>query len=305
VRLPVRGRVYRPAVRAEPTPALLWIHGGGLVSGTARMDEATCADFARELGIVVLSVDYRLAPEYPYPTPLDDCYAALAWLHAQPGVDHDRIAVGGASAGGGLAAALAQLALDRGQFPVAFQLLTYPMLDDRSAVAPARPSDRDHRLWNRASNRVGWSAYLGTAPGSPGLTSPPFLRDATICRAWLPPGLALEAPTCSMARALTMPLAYGQQGCPASSASSAGHSTGSISWLPRHLSPRTSAFNVVRHYARLFASRDDELHALDVCRSLEPDWFRIRACSSAPPSSTGCLFSACPLRTPPSTEESI
>jgi len=179
VRLPVRGRVYRPAVRAEPTPALLWIHGGGLVSGTARMDEATCADFARELGIVVLSVDYRLAPEYPYPTPLDDCYAALAWLHAQPGVDHDRIAVGGASAGGGLAAALAQLALDRGRFPVAFQLLTYPMLDDRSAVAPARPSDRDHRLWNRASNRVGWSAYLGTAPGSPGLTSPavPSRRD--------------------------------------------------------------------------------------------------------------------------------
>jgi acetyl esterase/lipase len=117
-------------------------------------------------------VDSRLAPEHPYPTPLEDCYTALAWLHSQPGVDHDRIAVGGASAGGGLAAALAQLALDRGRFAVTFQLLTYPMLDDRSAVRPARPGDRDHRLWNRASNRVGWSAYLGTPPSSPGLTSP-------------------------------------------------------------------------------------------------------------------------------------
>jgi hypothetical protein len=69
VRLPVRGRVYRPSARAGTTPALLWIHGGGLVSGTARMDEATCADFARRLGIMVLSVDYRFAPEHQYPTP--------------------------------------------------------------------------------------------------------------------------------------------------------------------------------------------------------------------------------------------
>jgi len=118
----------------------------------------------------------------------------LGWLHSEPGVDHDRIAVGGASAGGGLAAAVAQLALDRGRFPVAFQLLTYPMLDDRSAVRTARPSDRDHRLWNRASNRVGWSAYLGTAPGSPGLTSPavPSRREdlAGLAPTWIGVGSA-------------------------------------------------------------------------------------------------------------------
>ena len=172
VRIPVRGRLYRPTGGTRSTAACLWIHGGGLVSGTDRTDEATCADISRELGIVVLSVDYRLSPEHPYPIPLEDCYSALAWLHTLPGVNRGRIAVAGASAGGGLAAALAQLARDRGELPLAFQSLTYPMLDDRTAVGPAAPGDRNHRLWNRSSNFFGWSAYLAETPGAAGLTSP-------------------------------------------------------------------------------------------------------------------------------------
>jgi acetyl esterase/lipase len=106
---PVRVRTYRPRRTAQgPTPALLWIHGGGYVLGRPEMDDLLCADFARELGILVVSVDYRLAPEHPFPAPLEDCYAALRWLFAQAGtlgVLPERIAIGGASAGGGLTAA--------------------------------------------------------------------------------------------------------------------------------------------------------------------------------------------------------
>jgi acetyl esterase/lipase len=215
------------------------------------MDEATCADFARRLGIMVLSVDYRFAPEHQYPTPLEDCYAALGWLHSQPGVDHDRIAVGGASAGGGLAAAVAQLALDRGRFPVAFQLLTYPMLDDRSAVRTARPSDRDHRLWNRASNRVGWSAYLGTAPGSPGLTSPavPSRREdlAGLAPTWIGVGSADLFHDEGVAYAARLEAARVR--CQLCVVPGAFH--GLTSSPPTHRSSRISALGVVQHYARL------------------------------------------------------
>ncbi|WP_264956480.1 alpha/beta hydrolase, partial [Mycobacterium kiyosense] len=99
-------------------------------------------------------------PEHPYPAPLEDCYAVLEWLAALPAVDRDRVAIGGASAGGGLAAALALLARDRGELTPAFQLLVYPMLDDRSSAAPADPN---FRLWDPAANRFGWTSYLGNA----------------------------------------------------------------------------------------------------------------------------------------------
>lgn len=171
---PVRLRVYRPLRNGDDPPAgpaLLWLHGGGFVVGSARQDERLCATFARELGITVASVDYRLAPENPYPAGLDDCYAGLRWLHRQPAVDPARVAVGGASAGGALAAAVAQTAYDRGEVPVAFQLLAYPMLDDRTAlrtdVAPG-----DHIVWNSTGNRFGWTSYLGAAAGSPAVTAP-------------------------------------------------------------------------------------------------------------------------------------
>lgn len=106
-------RLYRPAGAATTTPALLWIHGGGYVIGTAAQDDRLCRRFVEELGITVAAVDYRLAPEHPYPAPLEDCYTALQWLAGLPAVDQDRVAIGGASAGGGLCAALALLARDR------------------------------------------------------------------------------------------------------------------------------------------------------------------------------------------------
>ena len=154
-------RLFRPVgVAQEPTPALLWIHGGGYVIGTAQQDDALCRRFSNKLGITVAAVDYRLAPEYPYPAPLEDCYEALAWLAGLPAVDSARVAIGGASAGGGLAAALALLARDRGEITPVFQLLAYPMLDDRSSQTAANPN---YRLWSPSSNQFGWTAYLGDA----------------------------------------------------------------------------------------------------------------------------------------------
>ncbi len=155
-------RLHRPPNSTGAGPGLVWIHGGGYVIGNASQDDGLCRRFARELGVTVASVDYRLAPEYPYPTSLEDCYAVLTWLAGLPAVDPNRVAVGGASAGGGLAAALALLARDRGEVTLAAQLLVYPMLDDRSGHEVG-PDDSAHRLWTRASNRFGWSSYLGDA----------------------------------------------------------------------------------------------------------------------------------------------
>ena len=158
--------VYDGPARPRPSGALLWIHGGGFVMGHPATYHELCSRFAGELGIVVLSVDYRLAPEHPFPAGLEDCYAALRWVHEHAdelGVDPDRIAIGGDSAGGGLAASLAQLAHDRGEVPVCFQLLVYPMLDDRTVLRT------DHRgtgsfVWTAQSNDFGWSSYLGHPP---------------------------------------------------------------------------------------------------------------------------------------------
>lgn len=149
-------RLHRPVGLVEPEPALLWIHGGGYVMGTAKQVDGLCRRFSHELGITVASVDYRLAPEHPYPAALEDCYSALTWLAGLAAVDPDRVAIGG----GGLAAALALLARDRAEVAPALQLLAYPMLDDRSATAPA---NRSYRLWGPRSNRFCWKAYLGDA----------------------------------------------------------------------------------------------------------------------------------------------
>ena len=151
-------RLHQPSGAESRGPALLWIHGGGYMLGHAAQDDGLCRRFARELGITVAAVDYRLAPAHPYPAPLEDCYAALVSLAGQPSVDEGRIAVAGASAGGGLAAALALLARDRREISLAAQLLLYPMLDDRTADRPD-PDARHRRLWNNTSNRLGWTAY--------------------------------------------------------------------------------------------------------------------------------------------------
>ncbi|MBT2518189.1 alpha/beta hydrolase [Streptomyces sp. ISL-90] len=148
--------------------ALLWIHGGGLVIGAATMDDRLCAQLAARLGIVVVSVEYRLAPEHPFPAPLDDCAAAWQWLRdaaSARGVDPHRIAVGGQSAGGGLAAALVQRVHDAGGPQPIAQLLYCPMLDDRTAARRDLDAVR-HFAWNNRDNLVGWSSYLGGPPGA-------------------------------------------------------------------------------------------------------------------------------------------
>lgn len=176
-------------------PAVLWIHGGGYVIGRAQTDDAHCARLAQRLGATVFSVDYRLAPGHPFPTPLDDCLAAYELLLGEAaalGVDPARVVIGGASAGGGLAAALVLRAHDRGLPPPALQLLVYPMLDDRTTLRDV--DDRLHRLWNPASNRVGWSAYLGRAPGGDGVSdhAAPARRSdlAGLAPAWIGVGTA-------------------------------------------------------------------------------------------------------------------
>jgi acetyl esterase/lipase len=175
-------RLFRPTgVGQEPAPALLWIHGGGYVIGTAQQDDALCRRFCARLGITVASVDYRLAPEHPYPAPLQDCYEALAWLAGLPAVDERRVAIGGASAGGGLAAALALLARDRGEINPVLQLLAYPMIDDRSSQTAANPN---YRLWSPRSNRFGWTAYLGGA--DPQVAVPARREDLSgLAPAWI------------------------------------------------------------------------------------------------------------------------
>lgn len=158
-------RVQRPARASDGTrrPAVLHMHGGGLIIGSASQGDALCRQIADELGAVAVSVNYRMPPEHPYPAPLDDCYRALQWLAAQPDVDPTRIAVMGESAGGHLAAAVALLARDRGEIGLAGQVLSYPMLDDRTdESAAAHPHML--RLWNGRSNRLGWGMYLGAGP---------------------------------------------------------------------------------------------------------------------------------------------
>jgi acetyl esterase/lipase len=182
-------RVHRPRIAVPgPLPALLWIHGGGYVMGTAAQDDALCRDIADELGAVVASVEYRRAPEHPYPAPVEDCHDALVWLAEQDDVDVERIAIGGSSAGGGLAAALAFMARDRGRVSPVLQLLVYPMVDDRT-VLRTEVDERGFRLWNNRSNELGWRAYLGATPGSDEVPSEavPARRDdlAGLAPAWI------------------------------------------------------------------------------------------------------------------------
>lgn len=165
-------RVYQPETRPVTLPAFLWIHGGGYVLGDVAGDDLRCKGLALSLNCVVASVEYRLAPEHPFPAPLEDCYAALKWLADnadQFGVDKARIAIGGASAGGGLAAGLGLLARDRAEVAVCYQLLIYPMIDDTN-IAQAGPDVPDAPLWTRASNLLGWRAYLNQEPGSEGVS---------------------------------------------------------------------------------------------------------------------------------------
>jgi acetyl esterase/lipase len=160
-------RIYRPDNRTDHLPAILWIHGGGYILGNIENDDFSARQMSLLAECIIVSVEYRLAPENPYPAPLEDCYAALKWLAKNAdelGADPERIAIGGGSAGGGLAAGLALMSRDLGEVDVMFQFLIYPMIDDRNTI-PASNTLPDTIFWTRESNRIGWRAYLGCEPG--------------------------------------------------------------------------------------------------------------------------------------------
>ena len=143
--------------------ALLHIHGGGFVTGSAAHAEPQLRELAKRFNCVVVSVDYRLAPEHPFPAALYDCLAALQWLHsaaASLNVDPNKITVLGESAGGGLAAGLSLYVRDHSHIDIAQQILLYPMLDYRN-VAAASDGHQDNIIWSRTNNKIGWHAYIG------------------------------------------------------------------------------------------------------------------------------------------------
>ena len=156
-------RIYHPIAHSTILPALLWIHGGGYVFGNVEQEDLK-AKYLTAMGqCITISVDYRLAPENPFPAAIEDCYLALKWLASHSdtlGIDKTRVVIGGASAGGGLASALALLARDRGEVSISFQMLLCPMIDDRNILA-ASESLPDTLVWTRENNRIGWQSYLG------------------------------------------------------------------------------------------------------------------------------------------------
>ena len=176
-------RLHRERGVTLPRPGLISIHGGGYVIGSRLGDDGRFDGWCTTLQCVGISVGYRLAPETPYPGPLEDCYAALRWAYlnaAELGIDPDRIGVIGGSAGGGLAAGLALLARDRGEIPVGFQVLSYPMLDDRLQTESGRAGAP---LWGPETNQYGWRAYLGAYRSNdddvPAYAVPARARDLT------------------------------------------------------------------------------------------------------------------------------
>ena len=181
-------RVHRPKGLGGPLPCVYAIHGGGYVLGSYQMEDARLDRWCTRFECVGVAVDYRLAPETPYPGPLEDCYAGLGWVHThhkELGVDLERTGIAGASAGGGLAAALALLARDRAELPIAFQLLMYPMLDDRQLTAS---SGWNVPVWNPAANAYGWRSYLGPRYGTDDVPTTAAPARATDLRD-LPPAL--------------------------------------------------------------------------------------------------------------------
>ncbi|MET1756256.1 alpha/beta hydrolase [Novosphingobium sp. RD2P27] len=160
-------RLYRPN-RVRTRGALLWIHGGGYIIGSAAIDDALCGQIARELGIQVVSAEYRLAPRHRYPAALDDCHEVWRWMLREAdalGIDRHHIALGGMSAGGGLAAALVHRLRDEGGLQRVAQLLMAPMLHDLTA-ARRELDEIAHPMWGNDLNRFGWRSYLGYEPGA-------------------------------------------------------------------------------------------------------------------------------------------
>lgn len=173
-------RIYRPIDAESSLPCIYWIHGGGMVMGDLDQSDPTCEQLVDELGCIVVSVDYRLAPEHPYPAPVDDCFIGLEWVAENTeelGIDASRIAISGQSAGGGLSAAVALRARDEGGPELCFQLLIYPMLDDRN-VSESSKQVTDIGIWDRDMNVQAWEAYLGELSGSDDL--PPYAAPGRV-----------------------------------------------------------------------------------------------------------------------------
>ena len=178
----VLARWYR-LPSSDSRAAVVYLHGGGMILGSVAIFDGPVSRYVAHTGVPMLSIDYRLAPEHPYPTPLEDAYAGLVWLAAHAAeldVDADRIAVMGDSAGGGLAAAVAILSRDRGGPPLSHQILLYPMLDDRT-ITPD-PEILPFAGWTYSDNITGWNALLGERVGNPSVdptAAPARLTDAT------------------------------------------------------------------------------------------------------------------------------
>lgn len=171
--------IYRPTSKADALPCILHMHGGGFVMGSASSLESVHRVLASELNCVLISVEYRLAPETRFPGALEDGYAALAWITAESerlGANPERVGVMGESAGGGLAAALALLARDRGEHRLAFQHLIYPMLDDRTCITTEPHPFAGQFIWGPQNNAFGWSSLLGHSPG--GASVSPYAAPA-------------------------------------------------------------------------------------------------------------------------------
>ena len=161
----IRLRVHRRKGLEGDLPCLYWIHGGGYVLGAPEQDDLRFDRWCQRFDVVGVAVQYRLAPENPYPAGVEDCYAGLKWVKAngaELGVDTNRVGIGGPSGGGGLAAALGLVVRDRAEFDVDYQLLIYPMIDDRRTSVTA---NWDVPVWNPASNEFGWKSYLGDLYG--------------------------------------------------------------------------------------------------------------------------------------------
>ena len=183
-------RVYSPPGEGTGRACIYWIHGGGYLFGSGLTVDARINRWVEEFDCVAVSIDYRLAPEHPYPAPLDDCYAGLHWTeqHADElGIDPARIVIVGASAGGGLAAGLAIRARDRGEISPLFQLLIYPMIDDTNTTVSSHIDGAP--VWSRAANDLGWRAYLGDLAGPddvPAEAAPARVDDVTgLPPAWI------------------------------------------------------------------------------------------------------------------------
>jgi len=159
-------RVYKPVNASTGLPGIYFIHGGGMILGTVDGEDVVAAMICEQVGAVVVSVEYRLAPEHPHPAPVEDCYAGLVWMAknaAELGFDPDRLGIYGASAGGGLTIATALLARDRGGPACKFMMPIYPMLDDTNTSGSSHEIT-DIGIWDRAGNLEAWAWYLGGKP---------------------------------------------------------------------------------------------------------------------------------------------